>query len=392
MNKYEVLSAKEDGMNQSYVKKMKNDIYKTYEHLHTYPESSSEEKETSAYIQKKLEDAGYSVRTFSEHYGLTAELQGASSEVVAFRADLDAVVQWMDGELKANHSCGHDAHSTMLLYTALALKKMNIKPQKTIRFLFQPSEETGAGAKQMIESGCLQNVTELYGMHVRPEWEVEDKKASPVILHGSACAVHGIVHGVQAHASRPEFGKNAIEIAADLVQMLRGLRLTKTNDYSVKMTKLQAGGDSTNVIPDEAVFALDLRANTNEAMDELKSRVEHILSHLTSMHEVAIDYHFEGRTHAAVPNVHTIQIATQAIQSVLGDDGLVSVCETKGAEDFHVYTKETGVASTMIGLGCGLKHGLHHPDMIFNKEALLTGTNIYLTLALLASKAEVQGE
>jgi len=168
MNKYEVLSAKEDGMNQSYVEKMKNDIYKTYEHLHTYPEPSGEEKETSAYIQKKLEDAGYSVRTFSEHYGLTAELQGASSEVVAFRSDLDAVVQWMDGELKANHSCGHDAHSTMLLYTALALKKMNIKSQKTIRFLFQPAEETGAGAKQMIDSGCLQNVTELYGMHVRP--------------------------------------------------------------------------------------------------------------------------------------------------------------------------------------------------------------------------------
>ncbi|UZW66096.1 hypothetical protein OC195_19580 [Priestia flexa] len=57
-----------------------------------------------------------------------------------------------------------------------------------------------------------------------------------------------------------------------------------------------------------------------------------------------------------------------------------------------MYTKETGVASTMIGLGCGLKHYLHHPDMMFNKEALLTGTNIYLTLALLTSKAEVQGE
>ncbi|TYR78818.1 amidohydrolase [Priestia megaterium] len=378
-------------MIQSYLDSKKSDIYQTYRDLHELAEPSGQEVKTSAYLQQKLAEAGYQIQAFSGHHGFIADLAGVSSEIIAIRADMDAVVQYVDGVLKANHSCGHDAHSTMLVHTALTLADLKIVPQKTIRFIFQPAEETGTGAVEMIKDGVLEGVTELYGIHVRPEWEVDKKMAAPVILHGSSVTLHGKIHGLQAHASRPELGRNAIEAAAQVIQVLQGIRLEAERDYSVKMTKLHAGTDSTNVIPDEAVFALDLRAATNSGMEELKKRTVHVLERVSALTETTIDWEWEGHTYAAVVNERVINRTKEAIKAVLGPGGLAPACETKGAEDFHFYSAHyPHVASTMIGLGCGLKHGLHHPQMTFDLEALVYGTHILTKTALLASQTDFQ--
>jgi amidohydrolase len=129
-----------------YIDRHQESLLKTYHDLHSLAEPSWQEEKTSRYILECLKKAGLTVKTFHSHYGIVAEIPGQSNQVVALRADMDAIVQEVGGMVKPNHSCGHDAHSTMVLYAALAIASSGIRPKRTLRFLFQPAEETGEGA------------------------------------------------------------------------------------------------------------------------------------------------------------------------------------------------------------------------------------------------------
>ncbi|MFP7175871.1 amidohydrolase [Priestia filamentosa] len=368
-----------------YIDNHRDFIIKTYRELHSLAEPSWQEKKTSDYLLKSLKEAGLKVRTFQEHYGIVAEIPGRLNSVVALRADMDALLQEVDGELKPNHSCGHDAHSTMVLYTALAISRSGSQPKHTLRFIFQPAEEKGEGALKMIEDGALEDVTYLFGLHLRPHKEVPYGKASPVIVHGAA----GTIKGMQAHASRPEEGINVIEAAALLVQKLQQIYLYLSNEtpYSIKMTQLQTENKASNIIPETASFSIDVRAQTNEVMNKLNDYVNEIFEQTKQQTGVAISSCMKEFVPAAVTNKNAIKITESAIARVLGKENIIPVCISHGGEDFHFYTaKNQGVSATMIGLGCGLEPGLHHPQMEFNLEALHYGTKILTRTILLASE------
>lgn len=364
----------------TYLDEQQDQILQTYNDLHLLAEPSWQEEKTARYLRERLTEAGIAVKTFEGHHGFIAEIAGDSEEVVALRADMDALVQEVDGVVRPNHSCGHDAHSTLALYSALAIRTAGVKPAKTIRFLFQPAEEKLGGALQMIKDGALQNVTKLMGVHLRPQIEVPFGKAAPAILHGSSTSLKGTITGLQAHGARPAFGKNVIEAASFLVQALQNIRLEAGCVYSVKMTQLQAGGETSNVIPDRGTFTLDLRAQTNEGMAELKKKTEHVITQTGELMGVGMEWNWRGVAPAATPNAEMIALARQAIGKVLGDEHVTDVCVTPGGEDFHFYPlHHPEVASTMIGLGCGLKPVLHHPNMSFDTEALVYGAKILTT-------------
>ena len=111
-------------------------------------------------------------------------------------------------------------------------------------------------------------------MHVRPVQETANGRCAPSILHGSSQHIEGLIIGEEAHGARPHLGLNSIEIAALLVQKLSFIHLDPGIPHSVKMTKLQAGGESSNIIPGKASFSLDLRAQTNAAMEKLTAETE----------------------------------------------------------------------------------------------------------------------
>lgn len=366
----------------AYLDGQRESILQTYHELHALAEPSWQEEKTAAYLRERLLEAGIPVRRFDGHHGFIAEIAGESDEVVALRADMDALVQEVDGVVRPNHSCGHDAHSTLVCYSALAIAESGEKPQKTIRFLFQPAEEKLGGALQLMKDGALQNVTKLMGVHLRPENEVPYGKAAPAILHGSSTSLTGTIAGVQAHGARPAFGRNVIEAASFLVQALQNVRLEASCPFSVKMTQLQAGGDTANVIPDRGTFTLDLRAQTNQGMDELRKKTEHAMKQTADLMGVGIEWSWRGIAPAATANADMIAIAQKAIAHVLGAENVSDVCVTPGGEDFHFYSlHQPSVGSTMIGLGCGLKPVLHHPQMTFDTEALVYGAKI-LTAAI----------
>ncbi|MBN6187421.1 M20 peptidase aminoacylase family protein [Aneurinibacillus sp. BA2021] len=372
------------------VQTLRPGIMETFAHLHRKPEISWKEKETAKFLQTRLESLGLQVLTFSDCTGVvgvwepeesaqsSGPVDGKSMLTVALRADMDALWQYVDGVWKANHSCGHDAHMTIVLSAVELLKKAGYQPPGVLKVIFQPAEETGEGARKMVEKGIVQDVDYLYGLHLRPIQELPDGKAAPAIYNGASLLVRGEVHGLSAHGARPHLGVNAIEVASSLLQSLQGIHINPMVPHSVKMTSIRAGEPgSTNIIPDFASFTLDVRTQSNQVLDELYEKIITIARHTGEMMGARIILEPEGRTAAAEVDEEAKTWMRQAIQDVIGEANTAPDVITPGGEDFHFYTLEhPQIKATMLGLGCDLAPGLHHPHMQFNREALLTGTMI----------------
>jgi amidohydrolase len=365
----------------NYINERGQAIQKTYADLHKLAEPSWQERKTSQYIQDALARVGIAFKTFEGHFGIIADIPGEGNEIVALRADMDALIQEVKGKVQPNHSCGHDAHSTMVLHTALAFVDCKPYLSKPVRFIFQPAEEKGEGALQMMQEGAMDDVHYLFGVHLRPRLEVPMGKVAPAIIHSSCSTIYGVIMGQQAHASRPQDGNNPIEAASFLIQALQNIRLKSPDCFSIKMTGLNAGGGSSNVIPETANFILDLRARTNEAMEELQVRAGDLLEKVGALTGTCISGTIKEFVPAARLNKDAIKLAEGAVASVLGEENVVDSCISQGGEDFHFYTLQNlELKATMIGIGCDLRPGLHHPDMQFNREALLYGTKILTSL------------
>ncbi|MBM7714068.1 amidohydrolase [Bacillus thermophilus] len=363
------------------------DLYKIFDYLHENPEVSWKEFNTTNYVVKIFQQEGADViTTFEDSPGLVAEI-GDGPITVGIRADMDALWQEVDGVWRANHSCGHDAHMTLALGVFLTLKKIRTSLPGKVKFIFQPSEEKGDGALAMIEKGVVDDVDYLYGVHLRPETEVGNGKATPAIIHGAGSSIAGKISGEDGHGGRPHLQPNAIEVGADLVNHLRGIRLDPMVPYSVKMTKFRAGGNNSNIIPGSAEFSLDLRAQTNQVMTLLKDKVEKVLSAISNLYGVEINYKYTSSGVAAKVDEEAKDIMAEAIQQSIGAENVLPPSLTPGGEDFHFYSvKRPKVKATMLGLGCGLTPGLHHPKMTFDRKALIAGTEILTRAIMLTFK------
>ncbi|WP_285767790.1 M20 peptidase aminoacylase family protein [Peribacillus sp. SI8-4] len=357
-------------------------IFEIFDHLHAHPETSWNEVNTTAFISNILRENLCNAQTFESCTGVIGEI-GAGAFTVGLRADIDALWQEVGGTFQANHSCGHDGHMTLALGVFLVLKELEYRPAGKLRFIFQPAEEKGTGALKMIAENVMEDVDFLYGVHLRPVEEVKDGKAAPAIFHGAAQFMKGEIVGTDAHGARPHQGQNAIEIGAAFVTLLNGIHLNPSIPYSVKMTQFAAGGESSNIIPGKATFSLDLRAQDNETMKMLTKKVGKIAESLAIANDVGINLLPSSNVAAAIVNEQAQEIMAGAIADTLGKENLVVPVITTGGEDFHFYTlKKPQIKATMLGLGCGLAPGLHHPDMTFNKDALLSGIEI-LTKAIM---------
>lgn len=351
-------------------------IAETFSHLHANPEISWKEVETTRYLVERMRSLGLRVTTFDDCTGLIAEW-GEGGPVVGLRTDIDALWQEVDGEWRPNHSCGHDAHMTMIVEAVEALIASGYQPPGTLKILFQPAEEKGTGALKLVEKGAVDNVDYLYGVHVRPIQEMLQGTAGPAIYNGAAMFLYGEVTGVSAHGARPHLGVNAIEVAGAIISGIGQVHIDPMVPATAKMTMLQAGGESYNIIPDKARFAIDMRAQTNQAMDELEKKVRQIIEGVALSYSAEIELQRGSRMVAAEVHDEAKKLMELAIVDVLGQENLRAAPVSPGAEDFHFYTVERPhIKATMLALGCDLKPGLHHPHMQFEHSAMVKGVEI----------------
>lgn len=342
---------------QQTVAARKDAIAETFRHLHENPEISWKEVETTRYLAERMRALGLRVTTFDDCTGLVAEW-GEGKPVVGLRTDIDALWQEVNGEWRANHSCGHDAHMTLIVETVEALVAAGYQPPGTLKILFQPAEEKGTGALKLVEKGVVDDIDYLYGVHLRPIQEMANGTAGPAIYNGAAMFLYGEITGVAAHGARPHLGINAIEVAGAIISGLGQVHINPMVPATVKMTMLQAGGESYNIIPDKARFALDLRAQTNQAMDDLVNRVRQMIDGVAMSFQARIEIESGSRMVAAEVDDQAKAFMEQAIVDVLGQENLRAAPVSPGAEDFHYYTVERPqIKATMLALGCDLVPG-----------------------------------
>ncbi|QOR68727.1 M20 peptidase aminoacylase family protein [Cytobacillus suaedae] len=371
---------------QEWVNTNEQQIKSTYHHLHTNAEISWKEVNTTKYLCQQLQELEIRVETFEDHPGVIG-YWGSASEgpTVGIRADMDALWQLVDGEWKANHSCGHDAHMTMVLHSIKCLNEIGFKPKGLIKIIFQPAEETGKGAKALIEKGIIADLDYILGIHLRPVQEMEFGVASPAIYHGATTLLKGEVKGIQAHGARPHLGINVIDSLGSIIQSINSVKIDPTVSASAKVTMVKAGGDNLNIIPDFAEFGIDVRAERNELMSEILEKIQHAVTTAGSINHAKVTLETQATMVAAESSPAFENMVGEAIVEALGESGLVASPVTPGGEDFHFY-KATypHLQATVVGLGTGLSPGLHHPEMSFNLDALLNGVKI-LSVALVKS-------
>lgn len=366
------------------VKAFEKQVLDWFNHFHTHPEVSWQEYHTTKKLAEILDELGVSYRLFGDVTGLVAEI-GQGENVIAVRADIDALWQEVDGVMQANHSCGHDANMTMVLGALYKLKDVPLASR--IRFIFQPAEETGGGALAAIERGAVEDVSLLFGIHLRPIEELPLGKVTPAIHHGAAAFLQGSIVGVDAHGARPHQGKNAIDVVFAIQQMLKSIYVDPFEVYSAKMTKIVADGGSVNIIPGNATFSIDVRAQKNEVLAQLQVQVERGFAHIAAMYDVEIGFEWEDVTPGAEVSEEAAHIAEVSIVEALGTSHLAPPIATPGSDDFHYYTvKKPELKAAMIGVGANLAPGLHHPNMTFDEQALFDGIRVLVTTLKNAAK------
>lgn len=364
-----------------YLAKEEAAIRETWSDLHAIPEPAFQERRTSAYLADRLRKAGYTTKTGLGGTGVVGTLSsGAPGPTAGLRADMDALCHEVDGQRRAIHSCGHDANCTMVLSAAEALAACGGPRKGTFKVIFQPAEEGLGGAKAIISTGELNDLNYLTGIHLRPGDELPFGKVTTSIRHGASGRFMATFKGRQAHGAKPHQGINAVEAACMAVIAVRGTRLNPQVSHSAKTTMFRGGGASLNIIPDSAEIAVDLRAQTNSLMEELKDRIAAVLSSAAALNGAQVETIWKGGGHAAEDHPEMLTLAEEAIREVLGAEGVSGPIVTAGGEDFHEYAQAIkGLKTTVVGIGADLTPGLHQPTMTFKLDALMVGARV-LTL------------
>ncbi|WP_333804971.1 amidohydrolase [Sulfurospirillum sp.] len=355
-------------------------VIELYDTLHAMPELGFEEVKTAEFLANALKKAGYSVTTGVGGTGVIGVYDsGVAGPTLALRADIDALGHFIDGKLCALHTCGHDAHTSMVLTAAEEIIAQKLISKGKLKILFQPAEEPGTGALAVINAGGIDDVDMILGLHLRPLSEVPMGKSTPALYHGASNRLKAIFRGVAAHGARPHLGVNAIDAAVAAITAVNAIHLNPSDSYSIKATKMIADAGVTNAIPDEATVIWDVRSELNDTMDLLLERAKSAIS----AGAATVGATAEISTYSYIPAAHyskeAIEVLSKAIVDVYGEEGLAPEIKTVGGEDFHYYIKERpSIKAGYFGLGCDLTPGLHNPSMKFNKNAMEQGKEVLI--------------
>lgn len=360
---------------------LENRVKEVWEMLHKTPEPGFREVKTAAFLAEQLQKAGYRVQTGLGKTGVVGILDSDKpGPAVGLRADIDALIHKVNGEDTAIHSCGHDAHASMLLTAAEEAARRGIERGR-LKIVFQPAEELLTGAAELCKSGVADDLDYLVGAHLRPVQEARMGTATPALCHGANRLMEVSVHGAPAHGARPHLGVNAANAAAAIVGAVNAIKTDPQVAASVKVTRIVADAGVSNAIPAEAHVSLDLRAQTNAIMQELIEKTENAIRYGALTVGASADILSCQGCPAAEYTEEVTALLAEAIVEVLGQNGLLAPIVSSGSEDFHFFAQHNpSLKVGYLGLGIDLEPGLHHPAMHFNQNGLINGVEIWLRL------------
>lgn len=359
-------------------------VHEIYDYLHEIPELGFEEYKTSAFILEKLKEIGFEDKDIVSGIAGTGILvtidSGKPGTILALRADIDALEFIIEEERKIIHACGHDGHTSMLLAAAREIKNRNLVKSGKLKILFQPAEEKLFGALKVIETGLLDDVEEMVGMHLRPKQDCRLGYAIPAMYHNASRIMQFSIKGKTAHGSKPHLGVNVADAASLAVQAVNMIWVDPAIPGSVKVTSIKLPGETYNNIPGEAFIALDLRSESNEEIELMKELVMRAVENSTAAVGATAELIFSSGVPAAEFDEGMIQLAEEVIKDVFGEQGSIGIFKNSGGEDFHYYTQKLNCKTTYMGLGADAVPGFHNPNVVIDTKALEYGVEIWCRL------------
>lgn len=361
------------------VSDLKSQMLKDKEFFWNHPEPGTKEFETSAYIQKRLKEMGYTnINNKIYATGIVATLKGKEDgPCILFRTDMDAVI--MDDTGRTKHACGHDAHMSIMLALANILIKNQDKLKGTVKLLFQPDEEGEAGASKMVANGALENpkVDKAFAIHVWSELKEDTIGIKEGTVMASSDPYDIIVYGKGGHAAMPEKCIDTIYIANKIGIALKELAKIDVpiDEKAIIGATAINGGKTNNVIPDKVYMKGICRTNNNKVRKESKEKlvktVEKIAKEMGGRAEVKFLSEYPVVENSSKEAKELQELAKNIVEHV------DTTYQTTASEDFSYYLEK--VPGVMMHVGCqkDVFYPQHSEEFKVGINPILIGTQMF---------------
>jgi len=370
-------------------------LVKIRRQIHQYPETGFNEFKTSALVKKCLKDIGLNnIKTFAKT-GVVGVLKGKhKGKTIALRADMDALTLKEETGLPYKsknegimHACGHDAHTACLIGAAYILASLKNELKGSIKFIFQPAEESPGGALPMIKEGALKNpkVDAAFALHLFPTVNTAKAALKEGVMTAFADEIKIIFTGKSGHIAYPKQGIDTILPASELMLSLKDIEFRFNNNPDpviVGIGKI-TGGTKNNIIAGRTELFGTVRTlnecTRREIFDEIRKAVKEISKKHGARSEIKI---VSGYPMTINDKEMTKQVFN-SLKNILGEKNVLRLENPSlGGEDFSYFTMK--VPSVFIKLGCaskGIIKQLHNNKFCFDERLLKTGAAIHAKVA-----------
>lgn len=369
--------------------------------IHAHPELCFEEKRTSDVVADTLTKWGIPIHRGLGKTGVVGIIKnGSSDRAIGLRADMDALpireantfehASKHEGKM---HACGHDGHTAMLLAAAQYLQEHR-NFDGTVYLIFQPAEEGGGGAREMINDGLFERfpMDAVFGMHNWPGVPTGTFAVTPGPMMASSNEFKITIRGKGTHAGIPNAGIDPVIAAVQVAQALQSIitRNKRPIDAAVlSITQIHAG-DTTNVVPDVAWLGGTIRTFSIEVLDLIESRLREISEFVAKGLGCSAEIEFLRNYPPTINEPRMAALCADVMRQLVGDENVNDEVEpTMGAEDFSFMLLEKPGAYVFIGNGDGTHrdsgHGLgpcnlHNASYDFNDDLLPLGGTYWVKL------------
>lgn len=364
--------------------------------LHRIPENGFQEYKTQKVIMEALDEIGIPYTT--EKTWVIALLKGElPGETVAIRADMDALpldepegCPFRSEHPGMMHACGHDAHVAMALGAAKVLSGLKAQLRGTVKFLFQPAEETDGGAEPMVAAGAMENphVDRVYGLHVMPHLPAGKVETRSGTLNASTDTIAITVQGKAGHGAYPDLGTDAIVCAAQIVTALQSIvsrNVSPMESTVITIGKIE-GGTAQNIVCDEVKMRGTLRTANAALRQRMKQRIREVVEGVAAAFGCTADVELISGYAALVNNPHEALRVRRIAERLLGPDNFVEKpAPSMGGEDFSFFCD--CCPGAFFHVGCVNKAWmpappLHSKDFRIDETCLAIGTMMHVALVL----------
>lgn len=367
--------------------------------IHRNPELGMQEYATTRLVKTELEAMGVTVRDVGLETGVLGLLEGTGEgPVTGLRADIDALpltertgLDHASATEGLMHACGHDGHTAILLGAAKLLSSMRDRFGGTVKFIFQPAEESLDGARAMVEAGILKDpdVTTVVALHAWPFLETGNIGVCTGPFTASADKFSITVHGRGGHGGYPHKAVDPVLAACHTVTALQQVvsRQIDPVEHVVLSVCTINGGTVNNVIPETVTLEGTVRCHEEYVRETIEERIRRIADGVCSGFGCTCSFEYRPGTPRVVNDAGVMDLVVRAARDVLGDGVVKELKPAMGAEDFSHLANEAGRGGFFrLGIGSPGKEpvSLHNDRFEFNDLALPIGAAVFADIILLS--------